>query len=113
MKLLRNSILLFFLTISVYSGAQVQHEMKCTMTEREIMQSQSFSEDAPESEFALPVVKILLFEFEEFYSNLNNGDSQAASENKDRIIEAIQNANTLHLNYSMFEDDIEFLQQFN
>lgn len=113
MKLLRNSILLFFLSFSVYSGAQVQHEMKCTMTEREIMQSQSFSEDAPESEFALPVVKTLLFEFEEFYSNLNNGDMQAASENKIRINEAIQNANTLHLNYSMFQDDIEILQQFN
>lgn len=113
MKLLRNSILLLFLSFSLYSGAQVQHEMKCTLTERQIMQSQSFNEDAPESELALPIVKILLFEFEEFYTNLNNGDLNSASENKVRINEAIQNANALHLNYSMFEDDIEFLQQFN
>lgn len=113
MKLLRNTILLFFLSFSSYIGAQFQYEMKCTMTERQIMQSQSFNEDAPESEFALPVVKILLFEFEEFYTNLNNGDMQAASENKVRINEAIQNANALQLNYSMFEDDIEFLQQYN
>jgi len=97
----------------MFCSAQAQYEMKCTMTEREIMQSQSFGEDDPESESAFPIFNSLKTEFQNLYNEINNGEMGNINLHIEQINIAIENAVLLNLNYSMFQEDIEFIQQYN
>lgn len=113
MKLLRGSILIFFVSFSMLCNAQAQYEMRCTMTDREVMQSQPFSEDSPEAENVVNLVSTLIAEFKSFYLTLNTNQIQEAKQHVLIIKSILQTADSLNVNFTMFEDDIEFIQPYN
>ncbi len=103
----------FLLFISLNSFSQQQnYTLQCTLGHREIMQNQSFSEDAPEAEVARDVIQDLMNTIDAFYLAANAGESQAAIAKRLEINVLIETANNLNLNISMFNQDIEAIQLY-
>ncbi len=101
----------FILVISFNSAAQQQYEMLCTMSTREILQSQTFNEDAPEAENAKILAQELLLDLNFFYSKLNEGLITEAQSRIQSIMAKMDQAKQTGLNFSMFDNDIEFIQE--
>ena len=102
-----------FLCSSDFGFSQTTNQMQCTLSEREILQSQTFNEDAPESEEAREIVRSLLIEFAEVYNLINSNQLSEIESHLSIIHQRIDAANTINLNYSMFDADLEFIEQFN
>lgn len=112
-KLLLKSFFGLLLVLSFNSIGQEQNSIKCSMSERQIVQSQSFDEDAPEAEEARAVFQEFITTLTFIYDNINNGQIDDVHVQLTAINSIIQKFQTLELNYSMFNDDIEFIQQYN
>ena len=77
------------------------------------MQSQSFTEDAVEAEAAREIFKNFINTLNVTYSNINANATTEIQVQKSEINTFIQTFQNLGLNYSMFNDDIEFILTYN
>ena len=112
-KFLSKSFLGLILIISFNATAQQQHSMKCTMDQRQVMQSQSFTEDAVEAEEARELFQNFTNTLTLAYSNINNNSLAEVEVQISAINTFMQTFQTLGLNYSMFNEDIEFILNYN
>jgi hypothetical protein len=103
----------FILFLSFNATSQQQYAVICTMDQRQIMQSQSFTEDAIEAEEASALFLNFTNTLVLAYNNINNSSMQALAVQISAIQTHIQAFQTLGLNYSMFNDDIEFILNYN
>lgn len=103
----------FILFISFSAASQQQQTIKCTMNDRQIMQSQSFTEDALEAEAAREIFKNFTNTLNLAYSNINANATTEIQLQISEINTFIQTFQNLGLNYSMFNDDIEFILNYN
>ncbi|MDD2983318.1 MAG: hypothetical protein PHQ74_08015 [Crocinitomicaceae bacterium] len=83
------------------------------MDDRQILQSQSFTEDAIEAEAAREVFKNFTDTLTLAYNNINNNSIQELQIQISSIQLFIQTFQSLGLNYSMFNDDIDFILNYN
>ena len=109
--ILKSIALIIILFISFNSNAQQQYAMICTMGEREILRSQSFSEDAPEAEIARDLLQEFLVDLNYFYTKLNEGLITEAQSRIPSIMARMDEAGQSGFNFSMFANDIEFIQE--
>jgi|SRR5690554_1808954 len=94
-----------------YSQQHPTEHTKCQMTVNDILHKQSFDIDAPISEKARYV-------FFDIYDQLNHiykteEGSQERAKHIEGLNEALQNANALDLNISMFEEDLKIISKMN
>lgn len=87
--------------------------MICTMDQRQVMQSQSFSEDALEAEEARQIFQDFTNTLILAYTNINNNSLEEVQTQILAINTFVVTFQTLGLNYSMFNDDIEFITNYN
>lgn len=103
----------FILFLSFSAFSQQQQTMKCTMDDRQILRSQSFTEDAVEAEAAREIFKNFKNTLNLAYSNINNNAPAEVEIQVAEINTFIQTFQSLGLNYSMFNDDIESILNYN
>lgn len=83
------------------------------MEHRQIMQIQSFTEDAVEAEEAREIFKSFANTLILAYNNINNHSIEELQLQKTAINTFIDTFQTLGLNYGMYQDDIEFIINYN
>lgn len=83
------------------------------MDQRQVMQSQSFSEDALEAEEARQIFQDFTNTLILAYTNINNNSLEEVQTQILAINTFVVTFQTLGLNYSMFNDDIEFITNYN
>lgn len=110
-------ILLSLFTLFLFKGlsvnAQVSNEVKCKMTVDEILRSQPFDIDEPISEDAKNITLLLFSELETIYIELNNNNIGNIHDHIELVHSAIVSAIAIGMNYSMFENDLEFIDTIN
>ncbi|MFH2141801.1 MAG: hypothetical protein ABIJ97_05230 [Bacteroidota bacterium] len=93
--------------------AQESYEIKCKMTIEGIMDIQSFKLDVPEFEKAKKIAEVLLYRFELLYLAINNSNISEAIEQKTIIQSAINSAQIIKMDYSMFDEDLNFINNLD
>lgn len=94
------------------SFSQQINEVKCTMTVEEVLREQPFDIDHYKSEDARYITIDLFDELEAVYEKVNNGLTGTANleEHFTAIDSLLNSANGLDMNYSMFDEDLDFVE---
>ena len=103
----------FILFISFHATSQQQHTIMCTMDQRQVLQSQSFAEDAPEAEIAREIFKNFTNTMTLAYQHINSNSLEEVQLQILAIQTYISEFQTRGLNYSMYQDDIQFITTYN
>lgn len=80
------------------------------MTVEEILEVQPFDIDHPTAEFAREVAEKLLSELGVVYNKISANDLSEIAQNTATINELVAKAKEIEMNYSMFTEDLEFLE---
>ncbi len=80
------------------------------MTVEEILEVQPFDIDHATAEFAREVAEKLLSELSVIYNKITANDLSDIAQNTETINGLVAKAKELEMNYSMFEEDLEFLE---
>jgi len=107
------TIAIFLILFCFSLNAQMTSVLKCKMTVEEIMSIQSFSIDIPEYNKANAIAESLISSFELFYGSIYEGNTEDTKEQKERILAAINSAEIIKMDYSMFKEDIDFLNNYD
>lgn len=110
-KTLLQFLLVTFLFINFSSTAQEKYELQCTMSIEQILRSQPFDIDHPTSETAKHISITLTNELGTIYQQLNAGNTEGLDASITAIESAIISAKEIGMNYSMFEKDLEYLEE--
>jgi hypothetical protein len=94
-------------------NAQEGQVMKCQMTLDEILSVQPYNMDQPEFKKAKSLAEILLNTFELFYLAVNKNDSSEINMHKTQILAVITSAEIIKMDYSMFNEDLDFMNKYD
>ena len=101
-------LLLLIITASFATYAQQTYSVQCQMTIAEIETQQSWDVDDYRTENVREISTIFFSELNELFDKLNADDSEI-QENIDAINAAIEKAEMLGMNYSMFDNDLSIV----
>ena len=102
------------LSFCYYSAnAQEVYTKKCKMTTEEILNIQSFHSDQVEYKKSEKIAEVILNRLELFYNAINNNQILEAKEQKNHVLSAINSAQIINMDFSMFDEDLEFLNNYN
>ena len=111
--ILSKSVFGLMLLISFNAAAQQQPSLICTMDQRQVMQSQPFSEDAVEAEAARDLFQDFTNTLILAYDHINSNSLEEVQIQISAINTYLETFQTQGLNYSMFQDDIDFILNYN
>ena len=101
-------VLLFISSFSL--KAQTSYEIQCTMTLEEISQVQPFNVDHYKQENVRDIVNTLFTELDLIYDKLNNDQGEPIAQHIEAVHTAIESAEEIEMNYSMFDADLEIIE---
>ncbi len=95
-----------------YNKKSIKQEINCKLTVNEILNEQLIDIDQVEYHKAKVIAEVLLKEFNDFYLEINNKDISNTNKHLIAINSAINSADIIGMNYSMFDDDINFINSY-
>ncbi len=104
-------IITFLLIVFNCSGlfAQQTSEPACRMTLDEIALAQPYHRDHPKQEETERIAHTLISEISTIYRLFNNNELAKIEGHKNTIKLAVDQAIAIDMNYSMFKEDIDFI----
>ena len=109
-KVLLLPLFVLFIFTHFSTVAQTSYEIQCTMTLEEISQVQPFNVDHYKQENVRDIVNSLFSELNTIYNKLNNDQGEPIAEHIQAVHSAIESAEEVGMNYSMFDADLEFIE---
>jgi hypothetical protein len=103
---------LFMVFILSHFGLNAQNssELKCTMSVEEILLQQPFDIDDAKSEDARNISISLIDELKSIYEKVNTNVNEGIELHLQAIDSSIKLANDVGMNYTMFKEDLEFIE---
>lgn len=108
MKKIIITLLLIVFNCLVLS-AQSTYAPKCRMTIDEIAMSQPYHRDHPKQEDTERIAHIFITEISAAYTLFNNNELSKINSHKKTIKSAMNQALAIGMNYTMFKEDIDFI----
>lgn len=102
-----------FLLCNLSLNAQSIVEIQCTMSVEAITEVQPYDVDHPSQEETIELASTLISELNLVYDKVNNNVTAGLAESLDTIQVAVDAANVLGMNYSMFDADLLFIETLN
>ena len=108
---MKKTIIIFLLIAFNCFGlfAQTTTEPKCRMTLDEIALAQPFHRDHPKQEETERIANTLISEISVVYKLFNNKELAKIELHRNTISIAVDQAIAIGMNYSMFKEDIDFI----
>lgn len=106
-KIITTLLLIVFNCVGLY--AQTTNEPKCKMTIDEIAMAQPYHRDHPKQEDTERIATILITEISAAYTLINNNEQAKLKTHKNTIQLTVDQAIAIGMNYSMFKEDIDFI----
>ena len=103
--------LLLFSQLSVF--AQSPNSLQCTMNLDDISLAQTFNIDHPKQEDTRSIATGFISELTIVYDLVNQNNSTDLAVHLELIQLLVDAANTLGMNYSMFQADLDFIETLN
>ncbi|MDX2359672.1 MAG: hypothetical protein QNK23_02620 [Crocinitomicaceae bacterium] len=108
-----NKLLLAICTICILCAGPLyaqNQEVICTMTVEDIQRDQPFDIDHYKSEFVSNIATDIFEELNLIYNMVNNNDTTDVAVHIENIHSSIEEADEIDMNYTMFEEDFEFIE---
>ena len=105
-------LILFFFIFPCSCFSQEGQQVKCTLTIEQIQRQQSFDVDDPKSEDIRTICQVLFRELKWIYENKNEAKSDEIEKHVYVINKTVEYAKGIGMNYSMFSDDLYYVEHF-
>jgi len=99
-----------FILFNFSLNAQVNEEIKCEMTLDQILREQTWDIDHYKSEFTEDIALELIAELNMLYDIVNSGNTNDLEDRFEAIDALVISAKDLGMNFSMFNDDLDFVE---
>ena len=113
MKSKHSLLLVLFVLSSLCLNAQNTNQLQCQMTVDQIQNSQSWDIDDVLSENTQNISILLIDELNQVYALVNQNSTVGMEAHILAIQTAIIEADQISMNYSMFDNDLEFIETLN